>query len=451
MCGERALAVLHSDHVIEFFRARHLADDDMHFFRSMAFGVALTSCVAARAAAQAPLTWGDVRARFIASNPMLRAGALTIDESKADEVTANLRPNPDLSIGGLQWNIAGVPPDSDLGHFQNNTTSVTLGYLWERDHKRALRRDSAIGATAIATSTQADLVRTLVFTLRGAFVSLLEAKAFLALAQNNLIDYDRVLGISRDRLQAGDIAQIDLDRLVLQRVQYESDLQTAIVNVRTAKIQLLQLMNDRMTAVEQFDITGPYEFTTMSLPLDQFRQMALLSRPDLRAAMQGIDKAKVDNRLAEANGSTDPSFGVTYAWPTSENTVHSIGVGVDIPLRIFDRNQGEKQKTLIDVTRNQHLADASRAQALADVDSAYATVLSGVALLQPYKDTYLDQSTRVRDTMTFSYESGGASLIDFLQSQQDYRTVQIAYVNLIASYLNAVNQLNLAVGQEVIP
>jgi outer membrane protein, heavy metal efflux system len=414
-------------------------------------GVLACGLAATEAAAQTPLTWAQVRARFEMNNPTLRAGQLTIDESRADEVTAYLRPNPDLSLGGVQWNIAGIPEDSDLGHFQNLTTSVSIGYLWERNHKRALRRDSAVGATAIATSTQADLVRTLTFNLRAAFVQLLQAKAFVTLAQQNLTDYDQVLSVSGDRFRAGDIAQIDLDRLQLQRVQYESDVQTALVNVRTSKIQLLALMNDRMTPVNQFDVNGSYDFAPTAPPLEQVRQTALQNRPDLRAAVQGIDKAKIDNRLAIANGSTDPSFGGTYAWPTSDNTVHSLSVGVDIPLRIFDRNQGEKRKTLIDITRNEQLADANRTQVTSDVDSAYATMMSNVTLLQPYKDTYLAQSTRVRDTMTFSYQSGGASLIDFLQAQQDYRSVQIAYVNLVAAYLNAAAQLNLAVGQEVIP
>ena len=417
----------------------------------MGIVVVIVIGVAMEAAAQTPLAWAEVRARFEASNPTLRAGQLTIDESRADEVTAYLRPNPDLSLGGVQWNIAGIPEDSDLGHFQNLTTSVSVGYLWERNHKRALRRDSAVGATAITTSTQADLVRTLTFNLRSAFVQLLQAKAFLALAQQNLTDYDQVLTVSRDRFQAGDIAQIDLDRLQLQRVQYESDLQTALVNVRTSKIQLLALLNDRTTPVERFDVSGPYDFAPTAPPLAEVRQTALQTRPDLRAAVQSIDKARVDNRLAIANGSTDPSFGGTYAWPTSDSPVHSLSVGVDIPLRIFDRNQGEKAKTKIDITRNEQLADASRTQVASDVDSAYATMMSNVALLQPYKDSYLAQSARVRDTMAFSYQSGGASLIDFLQAQTDYRSVQISYVNLVAAYLNAAAQLNLAVGQEVIP
>jgi cobalt-zinc-cadmium efflux system outer membrane protein len=127
------------------------------------------------------------------------------------------------------------------------------------------------------------------------------------------------------------------------------------------------------------------------------------------------------------------------------------GVSVAVPLRIFDRNQGEKLRTQLDITRNERLADAARLQVFGDVDTAFATLMSTVTLLQPYKDRYLDQATRVRDTMTFSYQRGGASLIDFLQAQQEYRAVQVNYVNLIAAFLNAVNQLNLAVGREVIP
>jgi cobalt-zinc-cadmium efflux system outer membrane protein len=128
-----------------------------------------------------------------------------------------------------------------------------------------------------------------------------------------------------------------------------------------------------------------------------------------------------------------------------------MGVSVGVPLKIFDRNQGEKLRTQLDITRNERLADAVRLQVFGDVDTAYATVMSTVSLLQPYKDRYLDQATRVRDTMTFSYQRGGASLIDFLQAQQEYRAVQVSYVNLIAAFLNAVNQLNLAIGREVIP
>jgi cobalt-zinc-cadmium efflux system outer membrane protein len=407
-------------------------------------------CIATNSVAQTALTWSDVRARFRAANPSLQAGQLGVEESKATETTAFLRPNPQFSLTNDQIDISD--PSDPL---QNLISVASVSYLHERQQKRELRLDSAEGATAIATSTQADTERNLIFTLRTAFVQILQSKAFRTLADDNLANYDQVLDLSRGRLQAGDIAQVDLDRLELQRVQYESDVQLADVNLRTAKIQLLRLLNDQ-TPVEQFDVAGPFDFAAPAQALDEFRRIALDTRPDLRAAVQAIEKAKTDHRLAVANGSTDPTIGVDVGFPQSPISYtpplsRYVGVSVAVPVRVFDRNQGEKLRTELDVTRNEKLTDAARLQVLGDVDTAYATVMSAVALLQRYRTAYLDQATRVRDTVTFSYQRGGVSLADFLQSQQEYRVVQISYVNLVAAFLNAVNQLNLAIGQEVIP
>jgi len=259
--------------------------------------------------------------------------------------------------------------------------------------------------------------------------------------------WDRVLSVSRDRYSAGDIAQIDLDRLELQRVQFETDVQTADVNLRTAKIQLLTLLNDR-TAVEQFDVTGPFDFTERILPLDEFRRMALETRPDLKAALQAVDKAETDHRLAVANGSTDPTFGMDFA--RNPPIPVYFGVSVTIPLRIFDRNQGEKLRTQLDIGRNEKLRNATQAQVFSDVDSAFATLNSNLILLRSYKASYLDRAVRVRDTEAFAYQHGGASLLDFLNTENDYRAVQLNYLNLVGSYLTAASQLNLAIGREVI-
>jgi len=195
-------------------------------------------------------------------------------------------------------------------------------------------------------------------------------------------------------------------------------------------------------------VSGPYDFSNQLAPLDEIRQNALNTRPDLKAALEAIDKAKTDHRLAIADGSTDPTFGFDVG--RNPPIDQYFGVNVSIPLRIFDRNQGEKQRTLLDIDRNDRLADAARAQVFSDVDSAYVAVQSSAILLQPYKDRYLQQASRVRETISFSYDSGAASLLDFLNAQADYRSVQLNYLNLIASYLEAAGQLNLAVGREVI-
>jgi cobalt-zinc-cadmium efflux system outer membrane protein len=399
---------------------------------------------------QAPLTWEQVRQRFEQNNPTLLAGKLVIEESKANEITSYLRPNPNFSLTADGTQIA--PYKGVWKPFVGTFETPGISYLHERQHKRELRLESAQEATAIAVSSQSDLERGLLFSLRGAFVGVLQAKAVLQVARDNLTYWDEVLKISRDRFQAGDLAQIDLDRLELQRVQFESDVQTAEVNLRTAKNQLLMLLNDR-TPVDQFDVTGPFDFGDQLSPLDEFRQTALDNRPDLKAAMQAVDRAKVDHKLAVANGSTDPTLSTWYTHNASTNNpfaINTVGLGVSIPLRIFDRNQGEKLRTQLDIDRNQRLLDATQAMVFSDVDSAYAIVNSNIILLRPYKSKYLQQAVRVRETVRFAYEHGGASLLDFLSAENDYRSVQLSYANLIGAYLTAAAQLNLAVGREVI-
>ena len=402
-------------------------------------------------AQQQSLTWQQIRNRFEATNPSLLADRLNIDESREQEITAYLRPNPTLTLtlDGTQ-----IAPDQGVWRpFAGTFESPGISYLHERQHKRELRLESAKKGTLIAESSHADLERALLFNLRSAFVSILQAKTVLQLAKDNLAYYDHVLDISRNRFTAGDIAQIDLDRLELQRVQYESDLQGAQENLEDAKIQLLTLLNDR-TPAEQFDVTGTYDFNDQLSPRGDFRKIAMDTRPDLKAAVEAIDKAQTDHKLAIANGSTDPTFGAWYTHNSSNNNpfgINTLGVSLNIPLRIFDRNQGEKLRTQLDITRNQRLRDAAEAVVLRDVDSSYATVESKLALLRPYKTEYLQRSVRVRDTIFFSYQHGGASLLDFLNVQAEYRSVQLNYVNLVGSYLTAAAQLNLAVGREVVP
>jgi len=403
------------------------------------------------AVAQQSLSWEQVKARFEANNPTLKADALNIDEMRAEEITAFLRPNPQFSLSEDGTQIA--PHNGVWTPLRGTYETPNFSYLHERQRKRELRLESAKEGTQISSSAHEDLQRTMEFTLRTAFIDTLQAKAVLDLARADLEYYDHIIQISRDRFRAGDIAQIDVDRIELQRVQYESEIQTALVNLRTAKIQLLTLLNDR-TPIEQFDVNGSFDFSEDLKPLDDFRQVALDARPDLRAAIETIQQSETNHKLAVANGSTDPTFGAWYTHNSSNNNpngIDTLGLSVSVPLRVFDRNQGEKKRTLIDIDRSRQASEAVKAQVFSDVDSAYAQIESNIALLKPYKARYKDQSTRVRDTVTYSYQHGGASLIDMLQAQSDYRQVQLAYLQLIGSYLTAAGQLNLAVGREVIP
>ena len=329
---------------------------------SCALGFAL---LANFANAQQALTWDQVKAKFEAVNPVLRADQINVEEMKAEEITAFLRPNPQLAgaTDGTQLaRHAGVWQPLSGTQYQGS-----FSYLHERERKRELRLQSAKEGTQITASQHEDLERNLLFTLRSMFVQTLEAKAVLDLARADLDYYDKIIDISRARFKVGDIAQIDLD------VQYEAEIETATVNLRTAKFELLELLNER-TPVDKFDVTGTFDWSDALRPLEDYHQIALDNRPDLRAAIETIQQSDTNHKLAVSNGSTDPTYS---AWATynpsfnNPNDKETLGLSVSIPLRIFDRNQGEKKRTLLDIDRSRSAKDAAQAQVFADVDSPY--------------------------------------------------------------------------------
>jgi cobalt-zinc-cadmium efflux system outer membrane protein len=409
-----------------------------------ALGVLLPmAALALPATAQTALQWEEVLQRFQRNNPALLAGQTNVEETRANEITAGLRPNPQISLTIDQWNFFHTNP---FQPFANSQTIGSITQLIERQHKRQLRVDSARLATSMAGTDQADAQRQLVFTLRDAFVRMLQAKSVSELAEENLKYYDHVIALNKRRFEAGDLARADFDRISLQRAQFESDLENARVNLRTAKITLLSMMNEK-TPVDSFDVAGLFDFGEKILLPEEMRQVTLGARGDIRSAETGVRKAQVDNRLAWANGSWDPIVGGDYTRAGADNT---LGVDINLPLRIFDRNQGEKARTAIEMKRSQQFRDSVVNMAFRDIDTAYAQVESVRAVLRPYRDTYLPQAERVRESVSYAYSKGGASLLDFLDAQKAYRDTQLNYRNLIGSYLSAVNQLNLAVGREVL-
>lgn len=411
----------------------------------------LAAALGAAAHCQTVLTWDQVKQKFEAANPTLAAAKLGIDEAKAQEITAFLRPNPtfNLSVDGTQL----TPYRGVYRPFAGTQMSPGVSYLYERQHKRDLRKDAAVETTAVTQSQYEDQKRQLTFTLRNAFVQLLQAKAVLENAKNNLAYWDRSLEINRKRYNAGDMALIDLNRLELQRVQFESDYETAVVNLRTSKIQILQLLNDR-TPIDQFDVAAPYTFSEKLQPLEDFRAAAIDARPDLKASLQSIELAKLNYKLAVANGTADPTWTVWWTHNPSFNNPYdnnTIGASVSIPLRIFDRNQGEKERTRIDIGKNERMSAAARAQVFSDVDSAYWTLIEALNLLKPYQTKYLPLAEDNRTRVTSAFRNGGSSLLDLLDAEKALRDTRLAYLNLIGAYLTAAAQMDMAAGREMIP
>ena len=333
----------------------------------------VAGCTLPSAFAQQSYTWQELHDKFLATNPTLQAAKLAVDESKAEEITAYLRPNPDMTATLDQLDPFTTNPYRPLGY---TSPLVSFSYLHERQQQARIAADSARQATLIADLSSADQERTLLFNLRAAFVQTLQAKSVLRVATENLAYCDQVLAISSDRFKAGDIAQVDLDRLELQRVQFESDLQTAAVNLRTAKIQLLTLLNDR-TPVEQFDVTGPFDFAEQMPPLDEFRKIALDNRPDLKAAAAGrgqgqhrsqagggqrLDRSDVRRGLRRAIRRSPPTSASASTFRCASSTA----------------TRARSCARRLDIRRNERLREAAEAQVFSDVDSAYVTLNSNI-------------------------------------------------------------------------
>ena len=403
-----------------------------------------TACLAQTANVAVTLNWQETQDRFRENNPTLQAGRINLAESRADEITAYLRPNPNLTMGWDQLTPFNGNPYRPLAQ---SYVYWDVDYLHEREHKRELRLASAKEATAIAGSSQSDLQRNLIFNLRDAFVRVLLAKAVVGVTKETLDFYDRQIAINKERLSAGAIAKVDFERVEIQRVQFESDIQTARVNLVTAKIDLIALLRDRISP-DKFDVREEFEFQEPVATLDELRREALNARPDLKEAEQSLSKARTDHQLSIANGASDPTFAVDVSHQPPPLRTY-VGMSVSFPLRIFDRNQGDKLHTLLDVNRNEKLRDAAEVTALHDVDAAYATLQNTLTLLRPYKSKYLQEADEIRSTISFAYEHGGASLLDFIDAQREYRDTEVSYLNLVGAYFSAVNQINFSVGREV--
>ena len=394
---------------------------------------------------QAPAyTWEQIHDLFIRSNPTLRAQEQSIVSNRAAEVTAALRPNPTL---------------------QNDTTSATLGIYqeFETGGKRGARIQSAKLNTAISQTDAADARRSLTLSLRMAFIAALQAKSDLQFAQENLAAYQRTVDINRQMLQQGEIARADFLRIELQTLQFQTDLDDATLELKTAKASLRGLLG-ASNLPDDFDVQGDLKAIPFDRNLDELKKLALLNRPDLKSAETGKQKAAADFRLARANRWPDPTVGMSFlhtgnefpgpGWfePFYPKGAASNGMGIglaSIPLPIFDRNQGEIARAKSEELRSALLAQAAENQVIQDVESAYAQFVSARERLKLYEDTYLGEAKESLDIEDFSFHKGGASILDYLDAQRTYRATQLAYRQQLAAYLNALAQLQSAAGLEV--
>ena len=362
-------------------------------------------------------------------------------------MTANLRPNPTLTVGE-QYFPFFQPNSFTWDYLENNAEfDVGLSYLFERGKKRQHRLKAAQDATAVTRSTVADTERTLRFNVAQQFYAVQLAESTLDLALQDQNSFQHTVDISQARYKAGDISEADFLKIQLQLLQFQTDVSQAELQKVQALVGLRQFLGYQ-TVPEDFDVTGDFDYVPVTLKLEDLQAKALQTRPDFRAAVQGVVAAKSQYELARANGKKDVTGAATYAHTGGFNTL-DISASWDLP--IFDRNQGEIARTNYAINQAQELELAASDQVMSDVLDAYENVNQNNKVMTLFRSGYLDAAQKSKDITEYSYKRGAASLLDFLDAERSYRAAQLSYRQTLAAYLTAVEQLREAVGVRQLP
>jgi cobalt-zinc-cadmium efflux system outer membrane protein len=401
--------------------------------------VAVILVSAPLAQAQTPVTRLSLEqavALALRESPTVRAKQHEYRATQAQEITAGLRPNPTTSYTGDQLGSSSVEPQ----HFFALEQPIELG------GKRGRRLDAARAASRVSAAELDDVRRQTVAQVKKAFTDALVAGATLALAGDNLRTLDELERLQRIRADKGDISELDLTRIQVQRFASERDAADARQAIDVARIALRAAVGLEAVTPD-FTLSGELGFRDVPLDPVALRRRALDARPDLRAAEAARGRARAERELARANGWSDVTPRVAYERIGGANTY---GVGVSVPLRIFDRNQGEIARTRAEIDRADALREAAAVQVLADVDGALSQVAIQREKLLLLRDTYLPKAQRVRDTVEFAYRRGGVSLLDFLDAQRTYRETSLEHLRALGAYWAALYQLEAAVGDHAV-
>ena len=409
-----------------------------------AAALAVVVALAGIAAGQSPTVLSLDQAIDLAltHNHALKATRTLILQNQAQEITANLRPNPTL---GADSQFIPIFAPQDFSADNLNLTQqfdIGLGYLFERGHKRQRRLQAARDQTAVTRAQVADAERSLAFNVGQQFVSVLLAESSLQFALQDLQDFQQTVHIADAQYKAGDISEGDLLKIKLQLLQFQTDASSA----RLAKVQALAGLRELIgydAAPAGFDVTGDLAYVPLKSKAEDLQAMALRERPDLQAAVLGVTAAQSQILLAKANAKVDVNGTYDFSHTGGENSA-SIFVGFDLP--IFNRNQGEIARTRYALTQAQELQQSASDTVMTDVASAYEAVKSNDEVVQLYVSGYLKQASDSRDISEYAYKAGSASLLDFLDAERSYRSTQLAYRQALASYMTALEQLKQAVG-----
>ena len=383
----------------------------------------------------------------LAHNHSLRATRTLILQNQAQEITANLRPNPTLNFDSQFLPIFEPSEFSNENLSEVQQFDVGIGYLFERGRKRQRRLQAARDQTAVTDAQVSDAERTLTFNVAQQFVAVLLAESTLQFALLDLKSFEDTVDIALAQYKSGYISEGDYLKIKLQLLQFQTDVSSA----RLARVQSLVALRELLgydAVAANYDVVGDLSYQPVQAKLEDLQAKALQQRPDYRAAALGVTAAESQISLARANAKQDVNASAAYSHTSG---LSSASFFVNFGLPIFNRNQGEIARTGYALTQAQELQTSANDAVLSDVSDAYEALHSSEEVVQLYTSGYLKQAQDSRDISEYAYKRGATGLLDFLDAERSNRAIQLAYRQALSAYMTALEQLKAAVGTRNLP
>lgn len=389
------------------------------------------------------LNLSEAMALFLKQNLDLLIAKYGVESSKGQQITARLFPNPVAQIG----NVASFTQGNTLS--KTGALTMQVQQLFELAGKRGYRIESAGFGVQSAEADFEDAVRQLGFTIKEAYYRVVVAQRRLALAEENRDRFARILDVNTIRFKKGYIAEVDLIRIRLQVVDFQSQVIESIQEGETARAELRQLL--RLSPASKLELTTEMDYRRVDPDMGKLRSVALEIRPDLKSRRAALLQREADLKLAKAFRVPDVTIGAGYAVQGSRGPDNQqMGIlNFGVPLPLFNRNQGGIVQAEVGVQSAQAELDRTVNQVENQVDVAYQNLLQSRRLVEAYLAGVLEDARSTFTIVERAYERGGATILDLLDAARTSRTIQQNFIEALFSYQHNLFQLESSVGQEI--
>lgn len=396
-----------------------------------------------------PLTIDEAVRDAIDRNLDLVAEKYNLSVADARIITAKLRPNPVLSVGGDHLDLVGTGYNT-VNQAGPTEYNIRTDFLLERGQKRASRIAVAEGSRAVVELQLLNSVRTLVLDVQNAYVEALLAKDNVTLAQENLKAFGDIVDVNRKRVKSGDLAEVELFRTELAQLQFESAVRQSTLRLRTARVKL-QLLLGRPNSASLVDVTGVLRKDAQIVNQTELVSAALESRPDLRGIQRDQARSLAELRLQIAQGKIDYTVGTEYRRQQGlAGRGSSLGVFFSTNIPVFNKNQGEIERANQEKRQIEARIQALTATIRADVETAYLQYANALTALGRLEETMLSKARDVRQITDFSYRRGEATLIELLDAQRAYNETIQSYNEARADFARSLYLMDSASGKVII-